>query len=33
MALKAAVRKAAAEHLRNGTPVYVWENGKVVDIC
>jgi hypothetical protein len=30
LALRAAVRKAYAEHARLGLPVYVWENGKVI---
>ncbi len=32
MALKAAVRKAIAEHARQGRPIYVWRDGKVVEI-
>jgi hypothetical protein len=30
MALKVAVRKALAEHAREGRPAYVWRDGKVV---
>jgi len=32
MALKSAVKKAIAEHARQGRPIYVWKNGKVVRI-
>jgi hypothetical protein len=32
MALKAAVKKAIEKHAREGRPIYVWENGKVVAI-
>ncbi len=32
MALKAAVKKAIIEHARQGRPIYVWRNGKVVEI-
>jgi hypothetical protein len=32
MALKAAVEKAMEEHAREGFPVYVWRDGKVVEI-
>jgi hypothetical protein len=32
MALKAAVEKAIAEHARDGFPIYVWRDGKVVEI-
>jgi len=32
MALKAAVRKAIAEHARQGRPIYVWRSGKVVQV-
>lgn len=32
MALKAAVRKAITEHARHGRPIYVWRNGRVVEI-
>jgi hypothetical protein len=30
MALKVAVRKALAEHAREGRPAYIWRDGKVV---
>jgi hypothetical protein len=32
MALKAAVEKVVQEHARQGRPIYVWEDGKVVAI-
>ncbi len=32
MALKTAVRKAIAEHARQGRPIYVWRDGKVVQV-
>ena len=32
MALKAAVEKVMEEHVRNGLPIYIWRDGKVVDI-
>jgi len=32
MALKAAVKKVMEEHAREGLPVYVWQDGKVVEI-
>ncbi len=32
MALKVAVRKAIAEHARQGRPIYIWRDGKVVKI-
>jgi hypothetical protein len=32
MALKAAVGKVMEEHAREGLPVYVWCDGKVVEI-
>ena len=32
MALKAAVEKVMEEHARNGLPIYIWRDGKVVDI-
>ena len=31
LALKNAIRKLVAEHRKNGLPLYVWENGKVVN--
>ena len=32
LALRAAVKEAIAERRRQGLPVYVWRDGKVVDI-
>jgi hypothetical protein len=32
IAFKIAVAKAINEHLRLGLPVYVWRNGKVVEL-
>ncbi len=32
MALKAAVEKVIAEHARQGLPIYIWENERVVEI-
>jgi hypothetical protein len=32
MALKAAVEKLIEEHAREGRSIFVWENGKVVEI-
>jgi len=32
MARKAAVKKAIAEHARQGHPIYVWRDGKVVEV-
>jgi hypothetical protein len=32
IAFKIAVAKAVNEHLRLGLPVYIWRNGKVVDL-
>jgi len=32
MALKAAVEKVIVEHARQGLPIYVWRDGKVVEI-
>ena len=32
MALKAAVEKVMEEHARNGLPIYVLRDGKIVDI-
>jgi hypothetical protein len=32
LALRAAVKQAIAERRREGLPVYVWRDGKVVDI-
>lgn len=33
LALRVAVRKAIRERLRAGLPVYVWKDGKVVDLA
>lgn len=30
--MRSAVKKAIAERMREGLPVYVWEDGKVVDL-
>jgi hypothetical protein len=32
MALKAAVEKVIVEHARRGLPIYVWRDGKVVEV-
>jgi hypothetical protein len=32
MALKVAVKKAIEEHAREGLPIHVWRDGKVVEI-
>lgn len=32
MAMKAAVEKVIQEHIREGLPLYVWQDGKVVAI-
>jgi hypothetical protein len=32
MALKAAVENAIEEHARDGFPIYIWRDGKVVVI-
>jgi hypothetical protein len=32
MALKVAVEKVIVEHARQGMPIYVWREGKVVEI-
>ncbi len=32
MALKAAVERVIVEHARQGLPIYVWRDGKVVEI-
>lgn len=32
MALKVAVKKAIEQHAREGLPIYVWRDGKVVEI-
>ena len=32
IALKAAVEKAIADHVRKGQPIYIWRNGEVLEI-
>jgi len=32
MALKAAVEKVIVEHARHGLPIYIWREGKVVEL-
>ena len=32
MALKAAVQKVIVEHARQGLPIYIWRDGKVVEL-
>ena len=32
MALKAAVEKAIAERARQGLPIYIWREGRVVEL-
>lgn len=32
MALKAAVEKVIEEHVREGLPLYIWRDGKVVAV-
>jgi hypothetical protein len=32
MALRAAYEKIVVDHAREGRPIYVWENGKVVEM-
>ncbi len=32
MALKAAVEKVIEEHAREGLPIYIWRDGKVVEM-
>jgi len=32
MALKAAVEKVIDEHVREGLPMYIWRDGKVVAV-
>jgi hypothetical protein len=31
MALKAAIEKAIVEHARQGLPMYIWRDGKIVE--
>lgn len=33
MALKAAVKKAIEEHARHGMPIYIWRDGRVVEVA
>jgi hypothetical protein len=32
MALKAAVEKVIVEHARKGLPIYIWREGRVVEL-
>ena len=32
MALKAAVERVVEEHVRDGRPLYIWRDGKVVEV-
>jgi hypothetical protein len=32
MALEAAVEKVWEEHAREGLPIYIWRDGKVVEV-
>jgi hypothetical protein len=32
MALKAAVEKVVEEHVRDGRPIYIWLDGKVIEV-
>jgi hypothetical protein len=32
MALKAAVEKVIESHIRDGRPIYIWRDGKVVEV-
>lgn len=32
IAFKVAVKKAIAEHVRLGFPIYVWRDGKIVEL-
>lgn len=32
MALKVAVEKVIVEHARQGLPIYIWRDGKVVEV-
>ncbi len=32
LALKAAVEKVIVEHARQGLPIYVWRDGRVVEV-
>ena len=33
MALKAAVEKVIVEHARQGLPIYIWRDGRVVEMA
>lgn len=33
MALKAAVKKVIEEHARRGMPIYIWRDGRVVEVA
>lgn len=32
MALKAAVEKVIVEHARQGLPIYIWRDGRIVEL-
>jgi hypothetical protein len=32
MALKAAVEKVVESHVRDGRPLYIWHDGKVIEV-
>jgi hypothetical protein len=32
MALRAAVEKVIVEHARQGLPIYIWRDGKIVEL-
>jgi hypothetical protein len=32
MALKAAIEKVIVEHARQGLPIYIWRDGRVVEV-
>ena len=32
MALKAAVQKVVESHVRDGRPLYIWRDGKVIEV-
>ena len=32
MALKAAVEKVMEEHAREGLPIYIWRDGRIVEV-
>lgn len=33
MALKAAIKKVIEEHARSGMPIYIWRDGRVVEVA